>query len=272
MKEMMFPMPEQMDRVSRAFGNQSLIFDDKVEANEITSWLRGRVRGYVLSVLKPGSRILELNAGTGLDAAHFGEHGHFVYATDISEGMVSKIQDKIDSGARIVKAEKRSYTDLGSLPAASFDCIFSNFGGLNCVPDLEPVITQFSRLLKPGGLVILVVMPKICPWEIMSFLKGRFRQSVRRLKPNGTYSHLEGEYFTTWYHSPSHLKSLFGKKYTFQKLEGLASLVPAPYRETFPTKYPGLFSQLCRWEEKVARRWPFNRMCDHYMLTMKLND
>jgi ubiquinone/menaquinone biosynthesis C-methylase UbiE len=267
---MTYTAPEQITRVNRAFSNQSKIFDGKVESNLITRWMRNRVRNHALSVLKPGSHILELNAGTGLDAVFMAEHGHSVHATDVSDGMVAKIREKIDAGAKNVSAEKRSFTDLRNLPASGFDCIFSNFGGLNCTAELKEVVRQFQPLLKPEGIVILVVMPRICPWEILSVFKGHFRKAARRLRNQGAHSHLEGEFFTTWYYNPSQLISYFSDGFSFIGLQGLGSLVPPPYKEEFPHKYPKIFSALCRWEEKLAGRWPFNRMADHYILTMKL--
>lgn len=264
-------LDNQLRHVNKAFSNQSVIFDAKEISNKINSWMRGRTRRHVLEVLEPGSHILELNAGTGLDAAFFAGHGHSVHAIDIADGMVAKIQEKIDSGVKNISAEKRSLTDLAPLQPASFDCIFSNFDGLNCVPDLKSVVSQFRRLLKPGGMVILVVLPKICPWEILSILKGNVKVASRRLKRNGAYTHLEGEYFTTWYYNPSQLISYFGDDYSFVRLQGLGSIVPPAYKVEFPEKYPKLFSMLCRMEERIGHRWPFNRMADHYILTMKLN-
>lgn len=265
-----YSLPGQFSNVNKAFSNQSRIFDEKVEANGITRWMRTRVRNHVLSVLSPGSRILELNAGTGLDAAFFATYGHTVHATDISDGMVSKIEEKINEGAKNISAEKRSFTDLSDLPSASFDCIFSNFGGLNCTPDLKSVIAQFGRLLKPEGTVVLVIMPRLCPWELSWVLKGRFRRAFRRLRHKGTFSHLEGEFFTTWYYNPSKVISYFGDSFRIHGLNGLASIVPPPYRETFPQRHPWIFSKLCEIEERVSHRWPFNRTADHYILTMKL--
>lgn len=269
MSETALPTIDQLNRVNKAFSRQSAGFDSEERINPVHQWMRARVRNHVSAMLKPGSRILELNAGTGLDAAYFAGQGHFVHATDISDGMIAQLNQKIAGGVKNILAEKKSYADLSGLPEYSFDCIFSNFGGLNCTPHIDAVISQFERLLKPGGVAILVVMPRISPWEILSVLKGNFRQAARRFRKNGTPAQIEGQSFTTWYYSPSRLISYFGDRFMLSGLHGLGSFVPPPSKAAFPGRYPRLFSLLCKIEERTAHRRPFNRMADHYILTMK---
>ena len=81
-------------RVARAFDSQSASFDKLFAQNTIVQYKRKRVRDRVLKLLRPGSRILELNSGTGDDAIFFAKHGYDVHATDISEGMQKKLAEK----------------------------------------------------------------------------------------------------------------------------------------------------------------------------------
>ena len=73
------PTPAQADRVAAAFSQQAAVFDAIEAPNAILHWMRGRVRRHVLDLLPPGSHLLELNAGTGLDAAFFAGQGHRVH-------------------------------------------------------------------------------------------------------------------------------------------------------------------------------------------------
>jgi ubiquinone/menaquinone biosynthesis C-methylase UbiE len=70
----------------KAFSKQSAIFDEIYSANIIIQYKRQRVRDHLEHFLKPHSKILELNAGTGEDAVWFAQHNHAVHATDISKG------------------------------------------------------------------------------------------------------------------------------------------------------------------------------------------
>ncbi|HVU84171.1 MAG TPA: hypothetical protein VHC50_04985, partial [Puia sp.] len=54
--------------VARAFSRQSRVFDEYFSGNLIVQYKRQRVRRLLSSYLSAGSRILELNSGTGEDA------------------------------------------------------------------------------------------------------------------------------------------------------------------------------------------------------------
>src|ERR1044071_2231940 len=173
---------QDSDAVNRAFSAQSTHYDEDDKANRVITDLRLQVYRHVSRFMKPKSRILELNAGTGIDACYFVSQGHSVLATDFSDGMVSEFKRKKIDGRQL------SYENLDQLKGERFDYIFSNFGGLNCIDDLARVTRHLPGLLKSGGFVTWVIMPKVCPWEIMSL----HRTAFRRLKKDGVVAHIEG--------------------------------------------------------------------------------
>jgi ubiquinone/menaquinone biosynthesis C-methylase UbiE len=261
----------QEEAVNTAFSKQSALFDALDADNPTLQWMRNRVRKHLLGRMKPGASILELNAGTGLDAVYFSENGFFVHATDNAPGMISEMEKKakeLQLGNRLT-VQRCSFNQLHELKGRTYDHIFSNFGGLNCASDLAAVIRQFDNLLNPGGSATLVVMPPVCPWEIASALKGNFKMAFRRFKKGGTPSHLEGATFKTYYYSPGKLKMFFGNKYKLMKLVGLGIFVPPPYKEHFAKDHPGLFRFLTKSETALAGLFPFHSWADHYILTMK---
>ncbi len=85
----------QEQNVSEAFSRQSVNFDEADYNNPILKWMRTRVRGHVLNLWKPGERVLELNAGTGLDSIFFAEKGFYIHATDNAPGMLHVLNKKI---------------------------------------------------------------------------------------------------------------------------------------------------------------------------------
>ncbi len=246
-------------------------YDQIVESNTILQSMRTRVHRHVLKFLKPGDRILEINAGTGIDAVFFAQQGYFVHATDVSEGMIKQLRRKVlQLGLEHrIKIEQRSFTDLELPGEAQFDYVFSNFGGLNCIPDIEPVTRQVHRLLKRGGYVTLVIMPKFCPWELLAALKGQFRLAFRRLQVGGTPAHIECVYFKCFYFSPTQVMKAFGNNLKMVQLEGLGSICPPPYRDDFTVKHPSIYRRLTRLEEQLAGYWPFNSWADHFILTVQ---
>ena len=257
----------------KAFSKQSAIFDDIYSSNIIIQYKRQRVRDHVQQFLKPNSKILELNAGTGEDAVWFAQHGHTVHATDISKGMQEKLVEKVRQNKLETKItnELCSFTELQDLHnKGPYDLIFSNFAGLNCTDELDKVLHSFSSLLKPNGIVTLVILPKFCLWESMLFLKGDFKTAFRRFfSSKGVKAHIEGEYFTCWYYNPSYVIKNMKDSYDVLSVEGLCTLVPPSYLENFPNKRPSLFNWLKEKEDKWKSKWPWKSIGDYYIISLK---
>jgi ubiquinone/menaquinone biosynthesis C-methylase UbiE len=257
----------------KAFSKQAAIFDDIYSANIIIQYKRQRVRDHLEQFLKPNSKILELNAGTGDDAVWFAQHDHTVHATDISKGMQEKLIEKARQNKleKYVTTELCSFTELQVLKnKGPYDVIFSNFAGLNCTGELNKVIQSFSPLLNPGGIVTLVILPKFCLWESLLFLKGDFKTAFRRFfSSKGVKAHIEGEYFTCWYYNPTYVIKNVKGNYELLSVEGLCTLVPPSYLENFPTKRPSLFNWLKEKENKWKDKWPWKSIGDYYIISLR---
>ena len=256
-----------------AFSRQSAVFDDQYRHNSIIQYKRERVRDHVAQYLTINSNILELNSGTGEDAIWFAEQEHTVHATDISIGMQEVLKNKISvSGLdEKISTELISFTQLENLKQQGpYDLIFSNFAGLNCTGELDKVLQSLSPLLKPKGIVTLVILPKFCLWEFLLLFKGRFKTAFRRLfSSKGVTAHIEGEYFRCWYYNPSYIKKQLQDQFNALVVEGLCTLVPPSYMEGFAEKYPKLFSFLKQKEAKWKTRWPWKNIGDYYIISLQ---
>lgn len=261
------------ENVAGAFGKQAPLFDVLYGPDPCIQYKRTRVRTHVLKYLRPGSDILELNAGTGEDAIYFARQKHRVHATDIAEGMLAVAKEKISAGHAedLVSCEQCSYTALAGLKyKGPFDLIFSNFAGLNCTGELDKVLAGFSDLLKPGGLVTLVVLPRFCLWELLLLLKGKFRTAFRRFRTRtGTNAKVEDESFACWYYNPSYITDRLKDEFELLEIEGLCTIVPPSYIAGFAEKYPGLFRFLCKTEEKYKCSWPWKYIGDYYIISLR---
>lgn len=261
------------DSVKEAFSRQSEYFDEYEEQNQILKWMRNVTRAHISKYLRNKDRILELNAGTGLDAVYFAEKGNKIHCIDISDGMLKKLDEKINTGKlnTLISYQVLSFTELDKLKNNSFDYIFSNFGGLNCIENLKDVFIHFSNILEPGGKVTLVIIPPVCPWELSLIFKGNFKTAFRRLHKNGITANVEGIQFTTYYHSVSKTIDALGPDFRIIDIQGLASVSPPPYMINFPIKLHNLYKILTRFDEKLSRYFPFNRCADHFILTAEYN-
>lgn len=102
----------------------------------------------VITLFRPGARILEIGAGTGQQAAEIARHGFAVDAIEVGSSNYS--------GVRVFPI--REYDGLHiPYPDASFDIVFSS-NVLEHVPHLSELNREIARVLKPGGYG-LHVMP-----------------------------------------------------------------------------------------------------------------
>ena len=256
-----------------AFGKQAAHFDALYQQNTIIQYKRERVRSHLLRYLPNSALILELNAGTGDDAIWLAQHGYRVHATDISSGMQQMLSKKVELASLrgLVTTEMRSFTDLKNLNAKGpYDCIFSNFAGLNCTGELNKVLSSFSPLLKERGVVTLVLLPKFCLWEFLLLFKGKFKTATRRLfARKGRTARVENEFFRCWYYNPSFVTKHLQDQFEVLSIEGLCTIVPPSYMDGFAEKHPKLYTRLVNLEEKVKAVWPWRSVGDYFIVSMR---
>lgn len=156
--------------------------------------------------------ILELNCGTGEDARHFAEAGHQVLATDISEEMLTVTLGKCQALPNVSTQQ----LDLSNLPKIdqSFDLIFSNFGGLNCIDrnQLRLFSTWAEAHLNTGGQLILVIMPRdtlIERWYRK--FKGDKQLLSLRQSNKPTQVNVDGQAVSTYFYNPEELEEIFSE-------------------------------------------------------------
>jgi hypothetical protein len=125
----------------------------------------------------------------------------------------------------------------------------------------------FPTLLNENGRVCLVILPPVCPWEIVQMLRGKFRFAFRRFKKGGTMANVEGIKFITYYFSCKEVMRALGSDFKLLKLESLALFTPIPQMEKIPKRFPGLAKFLNEIDESISGIFPLNRIGDHIIIT-----
>ncbi len=249
-------------------------YDARDNQNPILQWMRKLVHGVYLKYIPNSASILELNAGTGVDAIFLADKGYNVFATDISDEMINEIQAKVKmQKAKIsLKAEVRSFDEISTIAEDNFDAVISNFGGLNCINDFSKLSGDIAAKLKPGGLFIAVVMNKICPWEIFYYIVTlKFGEAFRRFRKNGIMAELNGEKVLTYYFTPGEFAAAFSRNFTRVKLYSLGLKTPPPYLLGIYNRLKPLVKLWMKLDEIFMGLPILNQMGDHFIIVMRKN-
>ena len=106
-----------------------------------------------------GQRVLEVGCGSGLDAIEFAKNGAIVTAVDITDNAIQQtMQNSIEAGVSITVMPTLQSQFL-PFPNDSFDLVYS-FGVLHHIPDVEVMLQEIRRVLKPCGKFMGMVYNK----------------------------------------------------------------------------------------------------------------
>jgi phosphatidylethanolamine/phosphatidyl-N-methylethanolamine N-methyltransferase len=102
-----------------------------------------------------GGHILEVGVGTGLSLPDYASVNRIV-GVDLSEPMLRKAVERVCQH-RLANVEALMVMDAArlALPDASFDAVVAQYV-ITVVPDPEATLDEFTRVLKPGGEIVLV--------------------------------------------------------------------------------------------------------------------
>jgi demethylmenaquinone methyltransferase / 2-methoxy-6-polyprenyl-1,4-benzoquinol methylase len=124
--------------------------------------------------LKPGMQVVDVGMGTGLVAAEIlaitGEPHHLV-GVDPSPGMMA--QARLPQGVRCVEG----WAEKLPLPTASADFLVMGYA-LRHIADLAAAFAEFHRVLKPGGIALVLEITKPRGKLATGLLKAYMRGAV----------------------------------------------------------------------------------------------
>lgn len=254
--------------VGLAFDRLAADYDSIFTSSVLGKSQREVVWRRLLSVFPAGGHVLELNCGTGQDALFMAHAGMRVTACDASPRMIEQARRRIATESLKTSLEfvTLPIEEMHRLPNIStFDGLFSNFGGLNCVQDLSGLAREVSCRLKPGAPLLLCFLSRFCLWEILYFLlRGNPRKALRRCW-GSSVAHIDELSFPVYYPSLSRLRRIFEPEFRLVSTVGVGIAVAPSYVEHWMAAHP----QLLRCMEAVdefVREWPGLRIFGDHML------
>lgn len=255
----------QLQAVAAAFDRRAPTYD-AFGASVIGRHFREAVRRRMLVRFPEGASILELNCGTGEDAAWLAQRGRRVRATDISPSMLDRARARIG----IAGVAGRVEVVPGAIELADehgmHDGVLSNFGGLNCVESPREVMRRLARCVRRGGFAICCVMGPLVPSEWAWFLaRGDVRRAFRRLRRGGVM----WNGVRVRYPGIGTLTRAATPWFVWRRAAAVGFLIPPTYAESWADRHPRLVERLAGVERRIEAFGPVPWLADHYLLELE---
>jgi 2-polyprenyl-3-methyl-5-hydroxy-6-metoxy-1,4-benzoquinol methylase len=255
----------------RAFDSVAADYDGPRGNNELIQRMRVSLWETVLDSIPVGSNLLDLGCGTGIDAIEFARYGYQVTAIDWSPQMVGRTRSRAALAGleSRITVEHLGVQQLNQLQG-QFEGIYSNFGPLNCAPDLHAVAEDCARLLSAGGHLVFSVIGRICPWEVVHYvLRGRFKRAGVRATRGATAVGMNRHTIWTYYYLPREFYRAFAEHFTLESHRALSLFLPPPYLVDYYRRHRRGCEWLGRLDDHLGA-WPLLRgMGDHFMIVMR---
>ncbi len=238
---------------------------------------RAEVHRVLERTIRAGMRVLELNCGTGRDALYMAQRGANVVATDISDAMlhVARSAAQVRGMESHIDFRRLDLHDLADREAlnrlGTFDLVFSNFDGLNCMADPGIALRALPNLLNEGGTALLVYMPPVCAMEIvLNLARLQPRKAFGRLTRKGIDVHIgNAVVMRTYFHAVERLVRALPIDIQLRGVRSIGLFLPPTWARGLYERVPRFFNILERLTSPLRSFPPFNRMGDHVLLSLQ---
>lgn len=259
----------------QAFDSVAADYDGPLGNNALIQRMRVQVWRWITRTFPRGSRLLDLGGGTGLDAAYLAGQGYRVLATDWSPNMVEKIRTRARQMGleQQITARHVGIHELEKLSGEKVDGVYSNFGPLNCVPDLAPTAQNLAKLLSPGSKMIFTVIGRHCPWETFFYTLRRDPARARIRQAEGLVPvSLNQNTVWTRYYTPQEFFAPFAEFFTLTHYRALSLFLPPPYLVHLYERFRPLFAPLGLLDDALGGLPLLREAGDHFLIVLTRNE
>jgi 2-polyprenyl-3-methyl-5-hydroxy-6-metoxy-1,4-benzoquinol methylase len=230
-----------LNRIQSVAHAYDLIADDydaQLESSPLAREMRRQLHTHLARLFRPGDRVLDLTAGTGIDACFLAARGVHVSALDISSRMIMDLQERAKNLRVQVDAQVLDAQDLAEFDAKDFDGAISTFAGLNTVEDVPKLARALREKVKPRGRILIHALNSFCLWEaVAAKLQGRPpRGQPQDLRVGARYiSHARFDPYELW-------QSSFAPAFRLNMVYAMSVIAAPVLVDRFPRLAPMLFA------------------------------
>jgi ubiquinone/menaquinone biosynthesis C-methylase UbiE len=266
--------------VADGFDRAADSYDTDYGANPIMAWLEDDTFARLAALFPPGSRLFEVGCGTGQMAVRLAQSGRVIVASDISPAMIERARlvatPSATDSVTWVTAPAAALADALPGETGRFDGGYSNFGPLNCDPELDKVAKGLATLVRPGGAFLCSVMGRFSAWELAwGILTLRPREATRRLGRGWVAAHMSGApgeapaVIPVRYYTPRGFARSFAPYFRVETALAYPLLIPPPH---MATRFPSAPARLQRLERAFAGLPGLRALGDHFLLVLRRTD
>lgn len=146
--------------INKKLWNNKTDIHYKSDFYDVESFLKGKdsLNPIELDLLGDlnGKKVLHLQCHFGLDTLSLSRHGAISTGVDFSEKAIKKanqLRDTLGSNTSFIQSDIFKLKDIHK---DTYDIIYTSYGVLGWLPDMNKWADTVSHFLKPGGKLILV--------------------------------------------------------------------------------------------------------------------
>jgi ubiquinone/menaquinone biosynthesis C-methylase UbiE len=258
---------------AKAFDLSAVSYDLDFTYSKTGYLQRQRVYHYLHDFLNEygnQKKILEVNAGTGEDAIWLSSYCEHITVTDISQAMVDVASSKLKT-IRHANVLTLNALDIQQLNQ-SYDFIFSNFAGLNCleVDEFKSFITKAHQQLNSNGHLIMILLSTQCWWEkYWGFISNNKKLQKRRQLKHGANTEINGIQFNTYYYAPKKITEIAAPYFKEIDVKPIGLFIPPSFLEHRVKNKTILLKCLNLFDRLFFKLGLFSNYADHYLLHLQ---
>jgi ubiquinone/menaquinone biosynthesis C-methylase UbiE len=254
------------------FESISSDYDRHIFGNRINSFLRERSLAIMERIFPQGSNLMEIGCGTGTETISMLQKGYRITAIDISPRMLDEVNRKAQNLglSEQLKTHAAKATDIGRpgspLKGETFDGIYSTYGAMNCEPGIAGLPVEFSRLIRPGGVLFLGMFNRLCASEIIMHLGGL---KVQRIFERFRTPVQEGSSrfcIDVFAYSPMYIRKLFSSNFRMISYEAVPLILPPSNYAHQLEKFTGDSRRLEKLDIRLSRLPGLRALGDHFLM------